>query len=202
VGIDRDLALLLTAVGSIISILFAFIWIAIRLGPKGRGQGNHGGNNDSLFDDELREHIRQKGIARFERTLDQNATFLQQDLHKVSDEVTEFIKDRASEILKDEFADQKQTIVAAQQHMSETFSQLDKSIQQYQKEFIEKFDKELTAEKQRRIERFQESMAQIISGHILASLGSQMEVSEQVGFIVDNLDKNKQAIVEDLKREL
>lgn len=200
-GIDRDLSILLTAIGSILSVLFAFIWIAVRLGSR-HGQGNSGGNNEAILSDDLREDIRKRGVARFERTLDQNATFLQQDLHIVSDEVTDYIKERAGEILKEEFSDQKQSIVTAQQHIADSFSKIDKFLVQYQKDFQDTFQKELTAEKERRLQRFEENMATIVSNHILTSLGSQLEVSDQVQFIIENLDKNKQAIIEDLKREL
>ncbi len=201
-GISTELALFLVGIGSILCALFAFIWVAVRLGPKGRGHGGGHGGKDEIFTEEYREHLRQRGVARFERTLDQNATFLQQDLHTIGEDVTEFIKERASEILKEEFADQKQSVATAQQHMANAFAKIDQQIADYQKNMTAQFQKELSAEKDRRIERFQNNMAEIITSHVQHTLGEHLEVGEQVQFIISNLDANKQAIVEDIKREV
>lgn len=200
-GVSGEQAIFLVAVGSILSVLFAFIWIAVRLGPKGRMHAGHGGK-DEVFTDEYREHLRQRGVARFEKTLDQNATFLQQDLHSIGEEVTEYIKERASDILKEEFSDQKQSVASAQQHMANAFAKIDQQLAEYQKSMAEQFKTELAAEKARRLERFQENMAEIVTSHIQHTLGQQLDVGDQVKYIIDNLEANKQAIVEDIKREV
>ncbi len=200
---NTELALFLIGVSSILCALFAFIWVAVRLGPKGRGHGGGGnGGKDEIFTDEYREHLRQRGVARFERTLDQNATFLQQDLHKIGDDVTEFIKERAGDILREEFSDQKQTVATAQQHMANAFAKIDQQIADYQKSMTEQFNKELASEKERRLERFQNNMAEIVTSHVQHALGEHLDVSEQVQYIISNLDANKQAIVEDIKHEV
>lgn len=201
VNVDTNLALLLVGVGSILAVLFAFIWVAVRLGPKGRGHGGENGGNQDIFTDEYREHLRQRGVARFERTLDQNATFLQQDLHNIGEDVTEFVKERAGDILKEEFADQKQSVAAAQQRLAETFAKIENSIDDYQKAMTEQFNTEILAEKQRRLERFEKNMAQVVTGYVQQTLSEHMEVGEQIEFIICNLEANKQAIVEDIKRE-
>lgn len=195
--------LFITWVGSVLAILLAFIWVAVRLGPKGRGQfgGGQKSHDGELFDDDFRAKLRQRGVARFEHALDQHAAFLQQDLRKISDEVGEFIKDQAAGILKEEFTDQKQSVAAAAQHMSDAFAKMDKAIDDYQKTMTEQLQKELLAEKQRRLERFGENMADVVTHHVQQTLGTHMEVGEQVEFIIKNLEANKTAILEDIKRE-
>lgn len=197
---DVQLTLLLVWGGSVVAILLAFIWVAVRLG-RVRGGGGGGHDNGKVFTDEYRQHLREKGAARFERTLEENAAFLQQDLHKVSERVTEYVKERAGDILKEEFADQKQSVAAAQQHMSEAFTRVDKAITEYQQIMREQFDRELKIEKARRLERFQENMADVVTHHVQQTLGTHMEVDDQVKFIIKHLEENKTAIVEDIKRE-
>jgi DNA anti-recombination protein RmuC len=194
--------LLITWAGSVLAILLAFIWVAVRLGPKGRSQfGGHKNKDGELFDDDFRAKLRQRGIARFEHTLDQHAVFLQQDLRRISDEVGEHIKDQATAILKEEFSDQKQSVAAASQHMSQAFAKMDQAISDYQKTMTEQLHKELLAEKQRRLERFSDNMADVITQHVQQTLSSHMEVGEQVQFIIKNMEDNKTAILEDIKRE-
>ena len=142
-------------------------------------------------------------VARHDsRKLYQNATFLQQDLHNIGEEVTEFIKERATDILKDEFSDQKKTVATAQQHMAHTFATIDQQIVDFQKSMAEQFKKELTAEKERRLEYFSQNMAEIITNHIQHTLSENLDVGEQVQFIISNLEANKRAIVEDIKHEV
>jgi len=198
---DIQLVLLLTWAGSVLAILLAFVWVAVRLGPRGRSRAGGNNTNGEVFDDEFRAKLRGRGVARFERTLDQNAAFLQQDLRKMSDEVSEHIKEQVGDILKEEFSDQKQSVAAAQQHMGEAFNKIDQALIQYQKSMTDQFKKELFAEKQRRLARFDENMADIITHHVQQTLGTHMEVGEQVQFIIKNLEENKTAIIEDIKRE-
>lgn len=199
---DTQTILFITWVGSVVAVLLAFIWVAVRLGPKGRNfSAGQRGNNSDVFDDEFRAKLREKGVARFEHTLDQHAVFLQQDLRKISDEVSEYIKNQAAGILKEEFTDQKQVIAAAQQHMSDAFTKVDHAIAEYQQGVNEQFQKELIAEKQRRLDRFSDNMAEVVTHYVQQTLGTHMEVGDQVQFILKNLEENKTAILEDIKRE-
>lgn len=199
---DTQLILFITWVSSVVAVLTAFIWIAVRLGPRGRGQGGgHKNGKDELFDEAFRAKLRERGVARFEHALDQHAALLQQELRKISDQVGDHIKEQATGILKEEFTDQKQAVVAAQQHMNETFARLDRAIAQYETSLTEQIKKELAAEKQRRLDRFSDNMAEVVTHHVQQTLGAHMEVGEQVEFIIKNLEDNKTAIVEDIKRE-
>jgi len=202
VEINTELALFLVALGSILATLLAFIWVAVRLGPKGRMHGANHSSSGELFDENFRNELRERGISRFERTLDQNATFLQQDLHTIGEDVTEFIKERAGDILKEEFGEQKKAIVAAQQHLSQTFLQVDTAIQQQQKEISAQYLKELQAEKERRLQDFSTNMADIVTKHVEQTLSAHMDIGQQMKYILSNLEANKQAIIEDIKREI
>lgn len=196
---DTQTILFITWAGSVVAVLLAFIWVAVRLGHvRGGGGGN---SKKELFTEEYLQHMREKGEARFERTLDEGAAFLQKDLHAISDTVTEYIKERAGEVLKEEFADQRQSVAAAQQHMGEAFAKVDRAITEYQKTMTEQFQKELLAEKERRLQRFQENMADVVTHHVQQTLGTHLEIDDQVKFILKNLEDNKTAIVEDIKRE-
>ena len=192
--------LLITWVASVLAILLAFIWVAVRLGPKGKGQSS-ANHSDDTFDDDFRAKLRERGVLRFERTLDQHAAFLQQDLRKISDEVAEHIKEQATGIIKEEFTDQKQSVAAAQQHITEAIARLDRMLSEYHKTLSDELHKELVAEKERRLERFATNMSAIITEHVQQTLGSHMQVGEQVQFILKNMEDNKSAIIEDIKRE-
>lgn len=202
-GNNAQFTILLVAIGSIFSVLLAFIWIAVRLGPKGRGRGPaNQSNGEDIFSDEYRDKLRERGIMRFQNTLDQNAVFLQKDLQRVSEEVGEYIKEHVGDILKDQLNDQKQTLIAAEERMAQSFSKVDKALEDYRLKMIEEMKNELALEKQRRIEYLENNLTDVVAHYIKETLAAELDVSEQMESIVANLEANKTAITEDLKREV
>lgn len=202
-GNNAQFTILLVAIGSIFSVLLAFIWIAVRLGPKGRGRGPaQQNNNEDIFSDEYREKLRERGVLRFQNTLDQNATFLQKDLQKISEDVGEYIKQHVGDILKDQLNDQKQTLNSAEDRMAQSFVKIDKALEDYRTKMIEEMKNELLSEKKRRIEYFEKNLTSVVAHYIKETLAAELNVSEQMEFIVANLEANKTAIIEDLKHEI
>jgi hypothetical protein len=65
----------------------------------------------------------------------------------------------------------------------------------------QQLQKEISAEKQRAIERFEKNMAAIINHYVLEAAGGQIKLEDQMEFILGELERNKQAIIEDLKSE-
>ncbi|MCA9344321.1 hypothetical protein KC946_00630 [Candidatus Saccharibacteria bacterium] len=202
-GNDFQFTLLLVAIGGIFSILLAFIWVAIRVGPKGRGLHGHSGQkNGELFDDAYREKLQARGVARFEKTLDQNASFLQNDLRTVTEEVTQYIKDNIGEILRGQLDDQKQVVKAAEERMAQSFRNVDNALNDYQKTMSAEMRQELKKEVNRRVQFYEQNMSEIINHYVKETLAEELDVSDQIKGIISNLEENKTAILEDLKREV
>ncbi len=201
-GNDFQLTLLIVVLGGIFSLLLAFIWIAVRIGPKGRNLRSHSGNNNELFDETYRQKLQARGVARFERTLDQNATVLQKELSNVSEEVTQYIKDNIGQILGDQLDDQKQVVRAAEEKMAQSFKNIDNALTDYQKSMQAEMHQQLLKQVDSRVQFLDQNMSEIINSYIQQTLASELDVSDQIKGIVANLEANKSAIVEDLKREV
>lgn len=201
-GNDFQLTLLIVVLGGIFSLLLAFIWIAVRIGPKGRNLRSHSGNNSELFDETYRQKLQARGVARFERTLDQNATVLQKELSNVSEEVTQYIKDNIGQILGDQLDDQKQVVRAAEEKMAQSFKNIDNALTDYQKSMQAEMHQQLLKQVDSRVQFLDQNMSEIINSYIQQTLASELDVSDQIKGIVANLEANKAAIVEDLKREV
>jgi hypothetical protein len=50
------------------------------------------------------------------------------------------------------------------------------------------------------VERFEGEMATIVNHYVLQAIGSQIDVSDQMDFILAEMQANKQAIIEDIQR--
>ena len=58
---------------------------------------------------------------------------------------------------------------------------------------------EIVAEKQQLVKRFEENMADIVNHYVIAAVGNQIDLNDQLEYILADLDANKQAIIEDIR---
>jgi len=198
-------ALVLT-LGSLLGATAAFVWLATRLGeqkPAGDSQNaiTELANKESehIFSDEFREELRNRGRLHFEKIISENAMFLQQDLRMTATQVNQFMKDQITKTLKEEFAKYEQSIADAKQLATEALNKTQVAIEQQHQILSEQLQAQVAEEKQRLVARFEENMSDIVNHYVLSAIGNQIDLSDQLEFIIGSLEANKQAIVEDIK---
>jgi translation initiation factor 6 (eIF-6) len=55
------------------------------------------------------------------------------------------------------------------------------------------------AEKQQIIARFEQNMTDIVNHYVLAAVGNQIDLNDQLDYILADLEANKHAIIEDIQ---
>ncbi|HVV25762.1 MAG TPA: hypothetical protein VHC21_01900 [Candidatus Saccharimonadales bacterium] len=200
------LVLILAAIGS---VGIAFIWLAVRMGsvgaaPKGKNRAESYGDAaeqdvEHIFNDEFREELRNRGRLHFEKIIGENAMFLQQDLRLTTSQLNEYMKGEITRKLKEEFAKYEQSIMDAKQLAIESIQKTNSAIDEQRKALGEQVEAELTAEKKQLIEHFEGNMADIVNHYVLAAIGDQIDLSDQLEYILADLEANKQAIIEDIQ---
>jgi hypothetical protein len=63
----------------------------------------------------------------------------------------------------------------------------------------EQVQKEIAAEKLQTIERFDKNMTSIVTHYIQSAIGDQIDLNDQLEYILEDLETNKVAILEDIK---
>ena len=53
-------------------------------------------------------------------------------------------------------------------------------------------------EKQRRLQQFDQRMAQIVNHYVLAAIGNQIDLNDQLEYILSELETHKREIIEDI----
>ncbi|MFO0920069.1 MAG: hypothetical protein U0451_00145 [Candidatus Saccharimonadales bacterium] len=193
-------------IGSILSATLAFIWLASRLGSSG---GKKKSTNDLLteqaeqdvehiFNEEFREELRNRGRLHFEKILGENAMFLQQDLRLTTSQLNEFMKSEITKKLREEFTKYEESIEDAKQLAVESISKTQEAIEQQRQMMGQQLSKELANEKERLVKRFEEDMADIVNHYVLAAIGNQIDLNDQLEFILTDLEINKEAIIRDI----
>lgn len=194
-------------IGSLLAVTFAFIWVAVRLG-SGSGHGKKGGTEDiqkaaeedveHIFNDTFREELRNRGRLHFEKIISENAMFLQQDLRLTTSQLNEYMKDEITRNLKEEFAKYEQSINDAKQLAIESIQKTNSAIEEQRQMLGQQVQQQIVAEKQQLVERFEQNMTEIINHYVLAAIGDQIDLSDQLEYILADLEANREAIVEDV----
>ena len=184
----------------------AFLWIALHLNrPKHAGRSiddfQNAANQDveRIFNDEFREELRNRGRLHFEKILGENAMFLQQDLRLTTSQLNDYMKQEISKELKVAFSNYESAITDAKQLAVESIEKTKTAIDEQRQTMSAQLEKEVNDEKARRIQRFDEHMAGVVNHYVLAAVGNQIDLSDQLEYILGELEANKKAIVEDIR---
>jgi hypothetical protein len=199
---------LILVVGTLLSATAAFVWLGWRIGGMGRGskspqvaiQEAAKEDVDHIFNEEFREELRNRGRLHFEKIIGESAMFLQQDLRQTTSQLNEYMRAEVTRTLQQEFKKYEQSIVDAKQMALESIEKTITTIEQ-QRTFLEQqLQAETKAQKDKIIENFEKDMAAIINHYVLQAIGTQIDLSDQLDYILREIESNKQAIIEDIQR--
>lgn len=187
----------------------AFIWLAVRLNRVTGSRTRKGLSGSSLeeaakddvehiFNDDFREELRNRGRLHFEKIIGENAMFLQQDLRLTTSQLNEYMKTEITKKLKEEFSKYEESIMDAKQLAIDAIEKTNAAVDEQRKTLGEELQKEVQAQKQHLIKGFEENMADVINHYVLAAIGNQIDLTDQLEYILAELEANKAAIVEDI----
>ena len=201
---------LILIVGSLLATAVAFIWLAFKLENGGVGKPKAKGTQadqlgdaakedvEHIFNTEFREELRNRGRLHFEKILGENAMFLQQDLRQTTSQLNDYMRAEITRTLQEEFKKYEQSIVDAKQIALQSIEKTVVTIDQ-QRQFLEQqMQAQANAQRDRIITRFEGEMAAIINHYVLRAVGDQIDLSDQLEFILGELETNKPAIIEDV----
>lgn len=153
---------------------------------------------DHIFNQEFREELRNRGRLHFEKILGENAMFLQQDLRLTTSQLNDYMKEEITRELKEAFANYESAIGDAKQLAVESIEKTKTAIDEQRQAMSDQLEKEISEEKARRIKMFEDNMAAVVNHYVLASIGNQIDLNDQLEYILSELETNKKAIVEDI----
>lgn len=200
---------LILILASIAAAGIAFIWIVVALARVSGGKNKDSTQDDSLelavdqdvehiFNQEFREELRNRGRLHFEKIIGENAMFLQQDLRLTTAQLNDYMKSEITSKLKEEFEKYEQSIMDAKKLAVESIQKTNTAIDEQRELLSQQVKKELLSEKQQVVAHFEENMADIINHYVLAAVGNQIDLNDQLEYILGDLEANKKAIIEDI----
>jgi hypothetical protein len=154
---------------------------------------------EHIFNDEFREELRNRGRLHFEKIIGENAMFLQQDLRLTTSQLNDYMKQEITRTLKEEFSKYEESINDAKQLAIDSIEKTQVTIEQQRQLMTQQLAEQLSAEKTRTIARFEAHMADVVNHYIMTAIGDQIDLTDQLEYILNDLQENKDAIIEDIK---
>jgi hypothetical protein len=201
---------LILVIGSLLSATLAFIWVAWRIGSNAQISSKSKLTPDleksadrdveHIFNNEFREELRNRGRLHFEKIIGENAMFLQQDLRQTTSQLNDYMRAEITRTLQDEFKKYEQSIVDAKQLALGAIEKTITTIEQQRALLEQQLLTQSEAQKTHILQSFEKEMAGIVNHYVLRSIGNQIDLSDQLDYILAELEANKGAILEDVKR--
>lgn len=154
---------------------------------------------EHIFNDEFREELRNRGRLHFEKIIGENAMFLQQDLRLTTSQLNDYMKQEITRVLKEEFSKYEESINDAKQLAIDSIEKTQATIEQQRQLMTQQLAEQLNSEKARNLARFEAHMADVVNHYIMTAIGDQIDLSDQLEYILNDLEENKDAIIEDIK---
>jgi hypothetical protein len=200
---------LILIIGSLLSSTAAFLWLIWRMDGKGAntpkkkdsGELNQDADEDveHIFNDEFREELRNRGRLHFEKVIGENAMFLSQDLRETTAQLNDYMRSELTRTLQVEFKKYEQSIADAKNialgSIEKTITTIDQQRQFMEQQLIAQSQ----ANKDHAIKQFEQDMANIVNHYVIKAIGNQIDLSDQLEYIMAELEANKAAIIEDIK---
>lgn len=153
---------------------------------------------EHIFNDEFREELRNRGRLHFEKIIGENAMYLQQDLRLTTSQLNEYMKNEITRKLQEEFAKYEESITDAKQLALDSINKTQAAIEQQREVMSAQLQQELAGEKDRIVKRFETNMAEIVNHYVIAAIGNQIDLNDQLEYILSDLEANKAAIIKDI----
>lgn len=184
----------------------AFVWVAFKLESAHKKKGSEKDDKlaaaeddvEHIFNDEFREELRNRGRLHFEKIIGENSMFLQQDLRLTTSQLNEYMKTEITKSLQEAFAKYEESIGDAKQMAIDSIAKTQEAVEQQRQAMGAQLQAEVDKEKALIIARFEENLGLIINHYLLAAIGDQIDLSDQLNYIISNMETNKAAIIRDI----
>ncbi|MDL2341876.1 MAG: hypothetical protein QFB87_02235 [Patescibacteria group bacterium] len=199
---------LLLLLGFIGATGIAFIWLIVKVGGTAKPAKKATGVDsiqeaadadvEHIFNEDFREELRNRGRLHFEKIIGENAMFLQQDLRLTTSQLNEYMKTEIASKLKEEFKKYEESIMDAKQMAIESIQKTNAAIDEQRALLGQAVQKEIVAEKQQLVQRFEQNMTDIVNHYVISAIGNQIDLNDQLEYILADLEANKAAMIEDI----
>ena len=203
-----DSLVLIAIIVGVVAICSAFIWLTLSLRKIHIQVGNYNSRIEltkkeveKVFSEEFREELRNRGRLYFEKIINENAMFMQQDLHLTASQLNEYMRETLKKALNEEFKTYTKSIEDAKQVAIDSITKTQAAMEEQRKALQAELQQQVNAQKQEMLKKLDKNMASVINHYLLEVLSQEVDMSSQSEYIFQHLEDQKAAILEDIRSE-
>lgn len=136
--------------------------------------------------------------AQLQRVVEASAAQLQKGVDGEMERLVVKINDYAEQSLSQEFTKYQVSLQGLREQTIQDFTKLQQEIDARRVTLMEQLDRKVVEEYKRRMAEFEAKLGDVVSAYLVESLGSNVDLGAQSGYIIEMLEKNKEAIKEDV----
>jgi len=189
-----------------IGVFGAFIWLAFNLRKVQLKVGAYNSRIESVkkevdrvFTEEFREELRNRGRLHFEKIINENAMFMQQDLHLTASQLNDYMRESLKKVLDEEFKKYTETIEDAKDMALESINKTQVAMEEQRTVLQRELKEQVAAEKRQLITRLDQNIASIVNHYLIEALSEEIDFTSQGEFIFQHLEDQKASILEDIR---
>jgi len=151
-----------------------------------------------IFGKEFQEELRNKARLDFQRVINENAMFLQQDLRMTTAEINEYLKKNMVQKLEEEFMEYEKSIRDVQEAAVQSLNNTVAAAEQQQQALNARIEQEMQGRKEQLLVAFEQNMAEVVSSYVTKAVGEQLDLREQLPMILREMESRQ----EDMRKDL
>ncbi len=200
---------LIFTVASLAACFVGFVWMAVSLHKLHGGSAvpEHTKNYNELAEEEMghlfnkafREELRNHGRLKFEKIIEDNAMFLQQDLRLTTAQLNDYMKKQVVTKLDGEFTAYTRAIHDIQELAKQSLQQVVGDVQQQRAAFAKVMEDDVAKRKAAMLQEFEAHMGEIVEHYLMQSLGEQFDLKAQLPGIMKRLEASKADMKKDME---
>lgn len=151
-----------------------------------------------IFGKEFQEELRNKARLDFQRVINENAMFLQQDLRLTTSGLNEYMKTEINKKLQEEFGAYQQAIKDVEQMAADSIQATVVASQELQRQVDQRLQEQAEARKTQIVDAFQANMADVVSFYLTQAIGEQLDLKDQLPVILKRMESQMEAMRKDM----
>lgn len=112
--------------------------------------------------------------------------------------IAEHVEQLTNTTLNAEFQKYQLSLQALREQSITEFTKLQQELNGQRDQMIQNLDKQVAAEYSKRLDQLNAKIDDVVSSYVIESLGTDVDLSEQLKVVLKNLDKHKQDIKKDI----
>ena len=149
----------------------------------------------------LQKELHEEGHEEIQKAVEENVAFIERDVRRTTSELNGYMQQEITRTLNDELKKYGESADQVNKIALDAIAQTQAALELQHQQLAVQLAEQVTSEKERILTRFEENMTEVVSHYVSAAIGNQIDVKDQLRFIISELQENKQAIIEDLRSD-